>query len=90
MLETLEDDGYVDPKKLTALITDKTKLIIFNAFTNPIGTYHDANKQRQIAEALAKAHSAFPQFKIMLDNIYQALLYRHSHQCLFPFRPDFA
>jgi len=65
------EDGFrLDPERLAAAITTKTKALILNDPSNPTGASHSREKLRPIAE-LCDRHGLW----IIADEIYSRLLY---------------
>jgi len=71
-INILENSDFsLDPKKILALINDKTRLIILNNPNNPTGGFTDKSKIDQLAEGLKK----FPQVAILSDEIYSRQIF---------------
>ena len=71
-INILENSDFsLDPKKILALINDKTRLIILNNPNNPTGGFTDKSRIDQLAEGLKK----FPQVAILSDEIYSRQIF---------------
>lgn len=65
-----EDDFDLDPARLKACVTEKTRAIILNSPSNPIGSVYSKRALEAVAE-LALAHGWF----IISDDIYDTIVY---------------
>ena len=63
-------DFKINPEKLEALITDKTKMIIINSPANPTGIVYTEEQLKQVAE-IASRHEIL----VMSDEIYDKFCY---------------
>lgn len=71
ILETRERDGYaLDPKKLEATVTPRTKALILNSPSNPTGALYARETLEAVAD-VAKRHG----FLVISDEIYEQLVY---------------
>ena len=71
VVETSPKDNYVvDPDRLAAAVTSRTKAIVLNSPGNPTGTVLPDDVQRQIG-LIALRHGAF----VIADEIYEHLAY---------------
>lgn len=72
-LPTQEDDFQIDPQKLAALVTPRTKAVLLASPNNPTGAVYNAASLRAIAD-LARARDVF----VLLDSVYDELVYAPS------------
>ena len=71
-VETSMETGFkVTPEALEAVITPKTKWLIFNSPSNPSGAAYTRGELEAIAKVLLK----YPQVWIMTDDMYEHLVY---------------
>ncbi len=70
-LDTYDDGFSIDPDKLAALITPKTKILLLNSPGNPTGRVFNSDELRAIA-AVCEKHNVF----IITDEIYRAFAYK--------------
>ncbi|MYJ54487.1 MAG: pyridoxal phosphate-dependent aminotransferase [Nitrospira sp. SB0672_bin_25] len=71
ILETRESDGYaLDPKKLEAKVTPRTKALVLNSPSNPTGALYTRETLEAVAD-VAKRHG----FLVISDEIYEQLVY---------------
>lgn len=68
---TLEDGFRLDPARLEAAITPRTKWLILNNPNNPSGAVLDLDRLTAIAEVLRR----HPQVWVLSDDIYEHLVY---------------
>lgn len=72
VVETTQDDGFrLDPARLEAAITPRTKWLILNNPNNPSGAVLDLDRLQAIAEVLQR----HPQVWVLSDDIYEHLIY---------------
>jgi len=64
-------DFLINPEQIFSLITDKTRLIIFNNPHNPTGSFTN----KKIIDVLAKGLVNFPNVAILCDEIYDRLIF---------------
>ena len=64
-------DFLINPEQIFSLITNKTRLIIFNNPQNPTGSFTNKN----IIDVLAKGLENFPNVVILCDEIYDRLIF---------------
>lgn len=69
-LDTYDDGFSIDPDKLDALITPKTKILLLNSPGNPTGRVFSSDELRAIA-AICDKHGVL----IITDEIYRAFAY---------------
>ena len=67
-------DFLINPEQIFSLITDKTRLIIFNNPHNPTGSFTNKN----IIDVLAKDLEKFPDVVILCDEIYDRLIFDNT------------
>lgn len=68
---SIDNDFKVTPAQLEALITPKTKLIIFSSPCNPTGSVYS----REELQALAQMVSKYPNIYVICDEIYEFINY---------------
>ncbi len=74
-IELREENGFrLDPDELRALVTDRTRLIIFNSPQNPTGSVLDGADLEAIAE-IARERDLI----VLADEIYGRILYEGEH-----------
>jgi aspartate aminotransferase len=67
-----QDDGFkLTPAALDAAVTDRTKWLILNSPSNPTGAAYSADDLLALAEVLRK----HPHVHIMVDDMYEHLVY---------------
>jgi len=72
VVETTQADGFrLDPARLEAAITPKTKWLILNNPNNPSGAVLDTDHLKALAEVLRR----HPQVWVLSDDIYEHLIY---------------
>ena len=70
-LDTYDSNFQIDPSRLEAAVTPRTKVLIVNSPCNPTGVVLDTDVLVQIAD-IARKHNLF----VLTDEIYDAFLYR--------------
>ena len=73
----VEDDFQVSASDLEALITPKTKALLFGYPNNPTGAVMSRERLQALAE-VAKEHDLL----VISDEIYDRLVYDHEHVCI--------
>lgn len=74
ILETREADGYaIDPQRLEACITPRTKALILNGPSNPTGAVYDRKTLEAVADVAAR-HDVL----VVSDEIYEKLVYEDA------------
>lgn len=74
ILETREADGYaIDPQRLEACITPRTKALILNGPSNPTGAVYDRKTLEAVADVAAR-HDLL----VVSDEIYEQLVYEDA------------
>ena len=74
ILETREADGYaIDPQRLEACITPRTKALIINGPSNPTGAVYDRKTLEAVADVAAR-HDVL----VVSDEIYEQLVYEDA------------
>ena len=74
ILETREADGYaIDPQRLEACITPRTKALILNGPSNPTGAVYDRKTLEAVADVAAR-HDVL----VVSDEIYEQLVYEDA------------
>ncbi|MCW3125849.1 MAG: aminotransferase class [Bacteroidetes bacterium] len=68
---SIENDFKVTPAQLEALMTSKTKLIIFSSPCNPTGSVYSYEELQALAQMLAK----HPNVYVICDEIYEFINY---------------
>ncbi|MCJ7447776.1 MAG: pyridoxal phosphate-dependent aminotransferase [Bacteroidales bacterium] len=71
----LENDFKVKPEQLEAVITGKTRLIIFNSPSNPTGMVYSREEMEKIARIVQKHEGLL----ILSDEIYEHILFEGEH-----------
>lgn len=75
LLPTEANNNYaINPKKLAELITDKTKLFIFNNPCNPSGRVYEEAEIDAIVEVIEKN----PNVYVLSDEIYEFITYKKN------------
>ncbi|MDR2845737.1 MAG: pyridoxal phosphate-dependent aminotransferase, partial [Candidatus Methanoplasma sp.] len=69
-----DEDFVIDPERVKAAITPKTKMIILNSPSNPTGGVLPEATVRAIAD-IAKEHN----LTVMSDEIYESIIYEGKH-----------
>ena len=72
---SIDNDFKITPEQLEAVITPKTKLIMFNSPNNPSGTIYTEEEYRALGKVLEK----YPDIYIMSDEIYEHINYGTPH-----------
>ena len=75
-----EDKFVLDPAKVEAAITPRTRMIILNTPSNPTGCVIPRAVLKQIAD-IAMAHG----IKVLADEIYSAIVYEGEHVSISAF-----
>ena len=71
-VETKIEDGYkLQPDKLAAAITPKTKWFLFNAPSNPAGAAYSAEEMKALTDVLMRHKDVW----VLTDDMYEHLLY---------------
>ncbi|MBY6156335.1 pyridoxal phosphate-dependent aminotransferase [Pseudooceanicola nitratireducens] len=73
----LETQFKITPEQLDAVITPKTKWLIFNSPSNPTGAGYSAEELKALTDVLKK----HPQVWIMTDDMYEHLAYDDFKFC---------
>jgi aspartate/methionine/tyrosine aminotransferase len=74
-----EDNGFnFDPDELSALLSNKTRLLILNSPANPTGGV----LTRDMIERVVKGLRRFPQVTVLTDEIYSRILYEGQHHSI--------
>lgn len=71
---TYEDDFVLDPEKVAAAVTPKTRMIILNTPCNPTGAVIPEKVIRAIADIAVKNN-----IMVLSDEIYESLVYEGKH-----------
>ncbi|MBR5614480.1 MAG: pyridoxal phosphate-dependent aminotransferase [Clostridia bacterium] len=80
---TEENDFKFSPDELEAAITSKTRALILNTPSNPTGMVYTEDVLREIARIAVK-HNIY----VILDEIYEKLIYEGEHISLATFGED--
>jgi len=84
-INLLENKNFtLDPKKILSLINDKTKLLILNNPSNPMGSFTEKKVIDKLAEGLKK----YPNVAILSDEIYDRLIFDNKPMSTFLNYPD--
>lgn len=78
---SLENDFKIKPEQLEAVITSKTRLIIFNSPSNPTGMVYSRSEMEKIAAVVAKHEGVF----IISDEIYEHIIFEGEHVSMASF-----
>ncbi|MBK7627370.1 MAG: pyridoxal phosphate-dependent aminotransferase [Bacteroidales bacterium] len=78
---SLENDFKIKPEQLEAVITSKTRLIIFNSPSNPTGMVYSRSEMEKIAAVVAKHEGLF----IISDEIYEHIIFEGEHVSMASF-----
>ena len=73
-LPTAADGFQIDPDRLRACITEKTKAIVLNSPNNPTGCVYTAESLRAVREAV-EGRNIF----VICDDVYRQLIYTDSY-----------
>ena len=73
--------GNIDPDKIEAAITPKTKLLILCSPSNPTGSVYSKEELEGLANVLAK----HPQVYVIADEIYEHINYIGKHESIAQF-----
>lgn len=81
-IETSIDTEFkMTAEQLEAVITPKTKAILYSSPCNPSGSYYTHEELEAIANVVAK----YPQITIISDEIYEYLNYEGEHTSIAEF-----
>ena len=84
-INLLENKNFtLDPEKILSLINSKTKLLILNNPTNPMGSFTEKKIIGKLAEGLKK----HPNVAILSDEIYDRLIFDNKPMSTFFNYPD--
>ncbi len=72
---TIDSDFKVTPEQLEAVITPKTKLLMFSSPCNPSGTVYTQSE----LEAIAKMLEKYPDIYVVADEIYEHINFTEKH-----------
>jgi aspartate aminotransferase len=78
---TIEDDFKVTPAQLEAVITPRTRVLIFNSPSNPTGMVYTKDEMAALVRVLEK----YPEILIISDEIYEHITFSGSHISLASF-----
>jgi len=77
LLTTASEDWSINPEKLRDLITDKTKLFVFNNPCNPTGRVYSQSE----IEAIVAVLEEYPHIFIISDEVYELITF-DTHKTL--------
>jgi len=77
----LENDFKVKPGQLEQVITDRTRLIIFNSPSNPTGMVYTKEEMAEIALVVERHPGVF----IISDEIYEHIIFSQNHVSMASF-----
>ena len=77
----IEDDYKVTAAQVAAVITDKTKMLIFSSPCNPTGSIYSEEELKSIADVVAQ----HPQVTIVSDEIYEYINFTGEHTSIGSF-----
>ncbi len=84
-INMLENKTFtLDPEKILSLINSKTRLLILNNPTNPMGSF----TEKKIIDKLAEGLKKYPHVAIMSDEIYDRLIFDNKKMPTFLNYPD--
>ena len=84
-INLLESKNFtLDSEKILSLINDKTRLLILNNPTNPMGSFTEKKEIDKLAEGLKK----HPKVAILSDEIYDRLIFDNKPMSTFFNYPD--
>ena len=72
-----EEDFVIDPSKIAAAITPKTKMIILNSPSNPTGSVIPCETIREIAKIAMEKN-----LMVLSDEIYEHIIYEGKHHSI--------
>lgn len=72
---SIESDFKITPQQLEAVITDKTKLIIFSSPCNPTGSVYSRKELEGLAEVILRHPNLF----VVSDEIYEHINFTGGH-----------
>lgn len=78
---SIDNDFKVTPEQLEAVITPKTKLIMFSSPSNPTGMLYTKEELRGIADVVARHPNVF----VMADEIYEHINFVGKHESIAQF-----
>jgi aspartate aminotransferase len=78
---TIEHDFKITAKQLEAVITPKTKILIYSSPCNPTGSVYSKEELKAIAEVVA----AHPGIYIISDEIYELINFEGGHESIAQF-----
>ncbi len=84
-INLLENKNFtLDPEKILSLINSKTRLLILNNPTNPMGSF----TEKKIIDKLAEGLKKHPNVAILSDEIYDRLIFDNKPMSTFFNYPD--
>ena len=84
-INLLESKNFtLNPEKILSLINSKTRLLILNNPTNPMGSF----TEKKIIDKLAKGLKKYPHVAILSDEIYDRLIFDNKPMSTFFNYPD--
>ncbi len=83
---TIENNFKVTPAQLEAVITPKTRLLIYSSPCNPTGSVYTREELKGIADVMVK----YPDITIIADEIYEHINFigKHESICQFDYIKD--
>ena len=78
---TIDQDFKITPEQLESVITDKTKVFLFNSPSNPSGSIYSHDELKALAAVLAK----HPRVHIISDEIYEYINFDGNHTSIAEF-----
>ncbi len=89
ILETHPDEGYrIDERKLAALVSHRTRAILYCSPSNPTGALYDAATLETLARVVRERGG--PDTFIITDDIYRRLVYRGEWVSIGRVAPELA
>lgn len=82
----IENDFKVKPEQIEAVITPRTRLVIFNSPSNPTGMVYTEKEMEEIARVISRHEGVF----VISDEIYEHIIFegKHTSMASFPFIYD--
>ncbi len=77
----IDQDFKITPQQLEAVITPKSKLMIFSSPCNPTGSVYTKEELAGLAAVIAK----HPQLTVVCDEIYEHIRFEGNHESLAQF-----
>ncbi len=72
---TAETDFKIAPAQLRAAITARSRMLLLNTPSNPCGTMYTPDEVRAIARVVAESARTAPDLVVVVDEIYEKIVY---------------